>query len=207
MPDPIAPVSPNAIPTDLTLTELQTGSVPTPSFATSNVTGMPPGVILPQMNAASGDTNDPNAKKQPGADQSDGMLFDTDPPPWELQNVPKVNLAIVVFSETPHGPYDYRIPDSMLEHLEPGMRIRVPLARRRQPQIGWCTAIQTNVPASRTLKDVDEIVDEEPLCDENMVQLVLWIAHYYQSPPGAVFEALIPSAVRSAAGTREKTFY
>ena len=33
------------------------------------------------------------------------------------------------------------------------------------------------------------------------------MSHYYQAPAGQVFDTLIPSSVRSLAGTRERTYY
>ena len=68
-------------------------------------------------------------------------LFETDIPPWELPAESSIATATIVFSEAPHGPYDYRIPDSIREKLKIGMRVHVPLGRRRKPITGWCTKI------------------------------------------------------------------
>jgi primosomal protein N' (replication factor Y) len=54
---------------------------------------------------------------------------------------------------------------------------------------------------------VDQILDDEPLCDPPLVRLVMWMSHYYQTPAGQVFDALIPSGVRSSAGTRQRTYF
>ncbi len=116
-------------------------------------------------------------------------------------------MAVVVFSEAPHGPYDYRIPDPFLESLRPGMRVRVPLGRRARPMTGWCIETKRGAASGRSLRDVAEVVDEEPLCDPPLVRLVLWMSHYYQAPAGQVFDTLIPSSVRGAAGTRERTYF
>ena len=61
--------------------------------------------------------------------------------------------------------------------------------------------------ASRSLRDVLEVLDDEPLCDPPLVRLVMWMSHYYQAPAGQVFDTLIPSSVRANAGTRERTYY
>lgn len=154
---------------------------------------------------ALGRTNaDPIAPK---LDSLQGELFETSPPPWELAAKDDVAVARVVFSEAPHGPYDYRIPESMRDDLEAGMRVKVPLGRRRGPTTGWCIECKYGAPTSRSLKDVAEIVDHDSLCDPPLVRLVLWMSHYYQAPAGQVFDALIPSSVRSGAGTRERTYY
>ncbi|MCG8653111.1 MAG: primosomal protein N', partial [Pirellulales bacterium] len=133
-------------------------------------------------------------------------LFETQPPPWELAVEDDVATASVVFSEAPYGPYDYRVPDSFRDQLHAGMRVRVPLGRRRRPVTGWCIETKFGSSLQRSLKDIAELVDTEPLCDTPLVRLVTWISHYYQAPAGQVFDTLIPSSVRAAAGTRERTY-
>ena len=134
-------------------------------------------------------------------------LFETEPPPWELAVDEDVATASIVFSAAPHGPYDYRIPDEMRERLKPGMRVRVPLGKRRKLTTGWCIETNLGAPVKRSLRDVAELMDDEPLCDPPLVRLVLWMSHYYLAPAGQVFDTLIPSSVRSNAGTRERTYY
>ena len=141
----------------------------------------------------------------PAAQQ--GELFETTPPPWELAIQDDVAVATIVFTEAPHGPYDYRIPDKMREDLKPGMRVKVPLGRRRKAMTGWCTETKMGSSASRSLRDVAELLDDDPLCDPPLVRLVMWMSHYYQAPAGQVFDTLIPSSVRANAGTRERTYY
>jgi len=134
-------------------------------------------------------------------------LFETNPPPWEMPVEQRVTLASVVFAEAPHGPFDYVVPEPMLARVQPGIRVRVPLGHRRQPLTGWCIEIKPDQPASRKQREVAAPLDSEPLCDLHLVKLVLWISHYYQTPPGVVFDALIPAGVRLAAGTREQAFF
>jgi len=135
-----------------------------------------------------------------------GELFETSPPPWELAAGEDIAVAQVVFSEAPYGPYDYRIPDELRADLQPGMRVHVPLGRRKRPTVGWCTQVQIGSSSGRSLRDVAEILDQQALCDAHLVRLVQWISHYYQAPLAQVFDTLIPSSVRSQAGTREKTY-
>ena len=134
-----------------------------------------------------------------------GELFDLSPPPWELLDQEPVNVATVVFSEAPYGPYDYLVSKSK-PSPKPGMRVKVPLGNRRQPMIAWCTEVQ-KTSAKRTLREIVEVIDEKPLCDDSLVRLVLWMSHYYQAPAGLVFDTLIPSSVRTMAGTRETIYY
>lgn len=147
---------------------------------------------------------DRNANATEGSQQ--GELFELDPPPWELEADEQTPAAGVVFTEAPYGPFHYRVPPDMVESLSSGMRVRVPLGRSNRKVLGWCVEVVQGQRPARSMKDVAELVDAEPLCSANMVKLVMWMAHYYQAPPGQVFDALIPAGVRGAAGTREKTF-
>ncbi len=142
----------------------------------------------------------------PGQSPAQGELFETQPPPWELAVEDDVAVASVVFSEAPHGPLDYRIPDSLRNELEPGMRVRVPLGRRKKLMSGWCIDTKLGSSMHRSLRDVAEVLDEIPLCDPPLVRLVTWISYYYQAPAGQVFDTLVPSSVRANAGTRERNY-
>ncbi len=147
-------------------------------------------------------SGDPNVA---GAQQPE--LFETAPPPWELTNAEDVAMASVVFSEAPYGPYDYRIPDELRPQLTSGMRVKVPLGKRKVPMIGWCIGVSQPTRPTAGLRDVAGLVDTESLCDESLIKLVMWISHYYQTPAGVVFDTLIPSGVRAAAGTRQQNYY
>lgn len=149
--------------------------------------------------------DEPLSVGDPAAQQA--HLFELSPPPWELENQKETAIATVVFSEAPHGPYDYQIPQPLQGELKPGMRVRVPLGKRRKTMIGWCTQVQLGIKPDRPLRDLDKLVDPEPLCDASLVKLVLWMSHYYQAPAGQVFDTLIPSSVRSQAGTRQRKYF
>ncbi len=153
------------------------------------------------------DADQEAAKKDDGAKAQQAELFETEPPPWELTVEDDIAVGRIVFSEAPYGPYDYQIPEAEREHLKPGMRVRVPLGKRRHPMMGWCIETRIGYKGKRgSLREIVEVLDDEPLCDPALVRLVLWISHYYQAPTGQVFDTLIPSSVRSNAGTRERAY-
>ncbi|MGV3483838.1 MAG: replication restart helicase PriA [Planctomycetaceae bacterium] len=134
-------------------------------------------------------------------------LFETQPPPWELVDAEELQTASIVFAEAPHGPFDYLVPAALLDAVQPGVRVRVPLGKRKLPLTGWCIETKRVTARSESFREVAAVIDSEPLCDRTLVQLVLWISHYYQTPAGVVFDTLVPSGVRAAAGTREQKLY
>jgi primosomal protein N' (replication factor Y) len=148
----------------------------------------------------------PDEPNRPHSNAHQAELFETAPPPWEITAGEDAAICKIVFSEAPHGPFDYLIPDSLMELLEPGMRVLVPLGHRKKPVSGWCIGTQYDGKSRHGLRAVAELVDDEPLCDESLVRLVMWMSHYYQAPAGQVFDTLIPSSVRGDAGTRKRTY-
>jgi primosomal protein N' (replication factor Y) (superfamily II helicase) len=131
-------------------------------------------------------------------------LFATDIPPWELDSQSECRAAKVVFSEAPHGPLDYRVPDEMLEDVCVGVRVKVPLGRSNREMLGYCIAVETVRAAPDTLKCITEVVDAEPLCTPKVLELLQWMSRYYIAPLGQVFEAAIPAGVRASAGSRQR---
>ena len=133
-------------------------------------------------------------------------LFDTAPDPWELDAAEAQQVAIVVFTDAPHGPYDYRVPEELVEKLRPGQRIQVPLGKGNQLRTGYCVGVERKPVGTRPLKPIGLISDPQPLLSPAMMQLTRWMADYYLCPWGQVLQGVIPSGVRGQAGTREMTF-
>lgn len=131
-------------------------------------------------------------------------LFATDVPPWELDAQGECRAAKVVFSEAPHGPLDYRVPDEFLDDVRPGIRLKVPLGKSNRSMLGYCVSVETVNRAPEALKPVTEVVDSEPLFTPRLLDLFQWMSRYYIAPLGQVFEAAIPAGVRSAAGSRQR---
>ncbi len=137
---------------------------------------------------------------------SQQSLFDRTPEPWELDEAAEQLAAQIVFAEPPHGPYDYRVPETLKGTLRAGQRVQVPLGKGGRPVIGYCTAVATKPVGSRPLKDLGSIIDAEPLLSPPMLRLTQWMADYYLCPLGQVLQAVVPAGVRGQAGTREMTF-
>jgi primosomal protein N' (replication factor Y) len=71
--------------------------------------------------------------------------------------------------------------------------------------LGYCISVQTIAQAPSALKPITDLIDTEPICPPQVLQLLEWMSQYYMAPLGQVIEAAVPSGVRAAAGTRERT--
>lgn len=87
--------------------------------------------------------------------------------------------------------YDYRLT----QPAEVGMRVKVPFGKR--DAIGVIVSIdqQTDVPIE-CLKDISEIIDNEPLFTPAVWQLLKWAVSYYHFPIGEVIFHAMPVLLR-----------
>ena len=91
--------------------------------------------------------------------------------------------------------FDYRNPG---HSMRPGMRVRVPFGRQRLVGVVMATAETTDVPAER-LKAVLQPLDDRPVFDAGLLELLRWAAGYYHHPIGEVVAAALPKALRLGA--------
>lgn len=133
-------------------------------------------------------------------------LFDTEPPPWELDDAGQVLVASVVLPVGPEGPFDYIVPEKLRAGLKAGRRVRVPFGRSNRLVIGYCVNVATREVVGRKLKEVRETVDSSTLLSPAMLRLTEWMSQRYLCPWGQVLEAVVPTAVRARAGTKQVIF-
>jgi primosomal protein N' (replication factor Y) (superfamily II helicase) len=131
-------------------------------------------------------------------------LFASDLPPWEMDAQGECRAARIVFSEPPHGPLTYLVPDHLVQ-LQPGSRVKVPLGKGNREMLGYCIGVETIQQSPESLKPISEVIDDEPLCTPRILELMQWMSRYYLAPLGQVFEAAIPAGVRASAGTKQRT--
>ncbi len=122
---------------------------------------------------------------------------------------PHDTLILKVALDTPlRQTFDYLPPrDAGGWPAVPGVRVAVPLGRRRA--IGYVAALahDSELPRAR-LKAAHAVLDEAPLWDPPTLDLLGWAAAYYHHPLGEVFGAATPPALRAgAAATRDQTLW
>ena len=106
------------------------------------------------------------------------------------------NLILKVALNVPiDNLFDYKIPSNNSIQPKQGQRIRVPFGK--QEKIGFIHGIgsQTKVPASK-LKPALKIIDDEPLVNNELLDLISWVANYYHYPIGEVYATAVPLYLR-----------
>ncbi|MBF7696026.1 primosomal protein N' [Acinetobacter rathckeae] len=96
-----------------------------------------------------------------------------------------------------HEYFDYEVSAQQYADIQAGMRVTVPFGRQT------CVAIviekvALDVPPSTQfkLKKIIQILDEQPLIDPHILQLLTWSAQYYMYPLGEVIQSALPTRLR-----------
>jgi primosomal protein N' (replication factor Y) len=96
--------------------------------------------------------------------------------------------------------FDYKLPEYLRLKIKnhvplPGMRVNVEFGRRSV--VGLIVAIsETSEVASDKLKDISNIIDSDPIVSQDLFELFIWAANYYQHPLGEALFTALPSLLR-----------
>ena len=89
--------------------------------------------------------------------------------------------------------FDYAIPAGL--DVRPGCRVRIPL--RRKSATGTVLSTGEAEQADFALRELESLIDPEPLITPVLLRTADWIAHYYGSSIESVIRSVLPEGVRS----------
>src|SRR5439155_25248863 len=101
-------------------------------------------------------------------------------------------LVSVALPVALYQPLTYSVPDDLVERVNVGSRVIVPLRQRRQ--LGFVVGEgqrRDGVP----LKPILGAPDDQPVLDAPLLKLCMWIAEYYVAPLGVVLRTALPAAL------------
>ncbi len=91
--------------------------------------------------------------------------------------------------------YTYRVPEVLRGRAVPGVRVRVPFGRAQVK--GFVVEFSGPPPRDVRVKEVDQVLEEEPLVTDEVLGLLQWVARYYGCPLGEVLvRCMTPAAGR-----------
>jgi primosomal protein N' (replication factor Y) len=100
--------------------------------------------------------------------------------------------------------FDYILPAKF--HAKPpqiGVRVQVPFGRQTLIGILLEVVHETDIPTQK-LKPVIKVLDEQPVFDDELLQLLRWCSLYYHHPIGEVMQNALPVKLRQGAPTHIK---
>ncbi|HSL55580.1 MAG TPA: hypothetical protein VK868_14350, partial [Pyrinomonadaceae bacterium] len=89
--------------------------------------------------------------------------------------------------------FTYRLSPEQSTDAEVGSRLVVPLGRNLVTS--YIVSLLDELPATLSdldIKDAQVLIDSEPVCNPEILQLARWVADYYACPLGEVIKAALP---------------
>ena len=96
------------------------------------------------------------------------------------------------------GTFHYRVPPRLADRAGVGARVLVPFGSRRVTGVVARAPAGAPPPAAGRVLDVADVLGDDPLPPE-VVALCLWIAEYYEAPPGEALRAALPAGSQVSA--------
>ncbi|HEY1550906.1 MAG TPA: hypothetical protein VGG28_23915, partial [Kofleriaceae bacterium] len=97
------------------------------------------------------------------------------------------------------GRFHYRVPARLHAKARVGARVLVRFGGKKVTGV-IVRAPGEAPPPGVTLVDVSDVLDDEPALPADLVELCMWLADYYEAPPGEVVRAALPAG--SGVGAR-----
>ncbi|MDP3431591.1 MAG: primosomal protein N', partial [Bacteroidota bacterium] len=111
-------------------------------------------------------------------------------------------FADVILPLPLEGHFTYRVPVAFHAKIKTGIRVIVQFGRRKFFS-ALVYRLHENTPSGDfEIKDIDAILDEEPIIDQKQLKLWEWIAAYYCCTLGEVFKAALPSGLKLESQTK-----
>ena len=101
--------------------------------------------------------------------------------------------------------FTYRLSPEQSVQAEVGARLVVPLGRNLVT--GYVVSLHDELPAALAeveVKDAQTLVDTEPVCSREILELARWVADYYACPLGEVIKAALPPGMTPSSRSTAK---
>jgi primosomal protein N' (replication factor Y) len=96
--------------------------------------------------------------------------------------------------------FTYRLAGDLAARASPGSRVLVPFGKKLIT--GFIVALQDELDGelpSESIKDVEELIDESPVVQTDLLELTHWMSDYYYAPWGECLRAALPAGSMVAA--------
>ncbi len=98
-----------------------------------------------------------------------------------------VNIRINTYNQ---NAFTYSVPEQFCSQIQLGKRVLIPWGNKTQK--GWIVGINENPGNDITAKPIIRVLDNEPILNQEIVELGRWVADYYCSDLHKVMNTIIP---------------
>jgi primosomal protein N' (replication factor Y) len=110
-------------------------------------------------------------------------------------------LVEVAVAAAVRGTFTYRVPDALAGAVVLGQRVAVPFGKSRRAT-GYVVGFPGSAPGGVELRELSEVLEEEPPFTPKLVELLRWAEDYYLVPPGELLRAALPPGLNTRRGAK-----
>lgn len=103
-------------------------------------------------------------------------------------------FAHVAIPRSAPDPLVYAIPEAFADAVQIGIRARVPLRRRHTTGVIIKISEKSGID-STSIREISEILDEQPLLPDHFLALAGFISSYYRCPLGTTLATMLPAGL------------
>jgi primosomal protein N' (replication factor Y) len=103
------------------------------------------------------------------------------------------NFARIVIPSPLKQPLMYEVPLDLRDQVSVGMRVLIPLGKRKVVGIVFEMMSETDLTETRPIL---ALLDQQPILDSALIQLSRWMAQYYLATIGEVLGTILPPTLR-----------
>ena len=96
-----------------------------------------------------------------------------------------------------NNPYEFRIPNKFQNDIEIGMRVIVPFGMGNRRVQGFITDIKANQIFEGELKEITNVMDLEPVLNQELIDLGEWMADTTFSFRISCYQTMLPAVLRA----------
>jgi primosomal protein N' (replication factor Y) len=111
--------------------------------------------------------------------------------------MPYAQVIVDVPTMQTNQPYSYIVPDKFVGLVHPGMRVVVPFGRGNRLIQGFVVELVDEVSDSAKLKEIQELVEVEPVLNPELLKLGRWLADTNFSFRISVYQTMLPNVMRA----------
>lgn len=113
--------------------------------------------------------------------------------------MPKVAEVIVdVPTLQTNNPYEFLIPNHLQRDIKVGMRVVVPFGQGNRRILGFITKLKEEPNFQGELKNISNIMDLEPVLNEELIDLGEWMAETTYSFRISCYQTMLPAVLRAS---------
>lgn len=100
------------------------------------------------------------------------------------------NYVEVAFNIPLEKTFHYEVPKDLKKEVAVGKRVLAPFKGRKKK--GFIVAVKEDLKADYKIREIEKVLDREPVLDQNLFNLASWMAKYYLASFGEVLFCMAP---------------